>query len=84
MQGYNDDLVMSYAIALWIRDTALRIQTDRTNTQWKIMDSMLENNGNKPEISVGFQKGKTGKPSTNPYEMDIGTGEKEDLTWLLK
>jgi hypothetical protein len=24
MQGYNDDLVMSYSIALWIRDTALR------------------------------------------------------------
>ena len=47
MQGYNDDLVMSYSIALWIRDTALRIQKDRTDTQWKLMDSMLTNNGNK-------------------------------------
>ena len=83
MQGYNDDLVMSYSIALWIRDTALRIQTDRTNTQWKIMDSMLENNGNKEELSAGFQKGKPGHPDKNPWEMNIGKDEKEDLTWLL-
>ena len=26
MSGYNDDLVMSYAILLWIRDTALRLR----------------------------------------------------------
>jgi len=82
MAGYNDDLVMSYSIALWIRDTALRIQKDRTNTQWKIMDSMLENNGNKEELSAGFQKGTPGHPDKNPFEMDMGK-EKEDLTWLL-
>ena len=82
MQGYNDDLVMSYSIALWIRDTALRIQKDRTNTQWTIMNSMLENNGNKEELSAGFQKGKPGHPDRNPFEMDIGK-DKEDLTWLL-
>ena len=83
MQGYNDDLVMSYSIALWIRDTALRIQKDRTDTQWKIMDSMLTNNGNKEELSAGFQKGKPGHPDKNPFEMDIGKDDKEDLTWLL-
>ena len=82
MQGYNDDLVMSYSIALWIRDTALRIQKDRTNTQWKLMDSMLANNGNKKELSAGFQKGNSGQPGKNPYEMDTGK-DKEDLTWLL-
>ena len=83
MQGYNDDLVMSYAIALWVRDTALRLQTDRNNQQWAMMDSMLKSNGNKSEHAAGFGKGKTGQPNKNPYEMDIN-GEKEDLTWLLK
>ena len=82
MSGYNDDLVMSYAIALWVRDTALRIQSDRNNTQWKIMDSMLSNNGNKEQLSAGFQKGTPGHPNKNPYEMDTGK-DKEDLTWLL-
>jgi hypothetical protein len=83
MDGYNDDLVMSYSIALWVRDTALRIQKDRNNQQWNMMDSMLKNNGNKPDYSDGFQKGKTGMPQNNPYEMDTGK-EKEDLTWLIK
>ena len=81
MAGYNDDLVMSYAIALWIRDTALRIQKDRNDVQWKMMDSMLANNGNKSEHAKGFQKGNQ-KERKNPYEMDTGK-DKEDLTWLL-
>ena len=76
---------MSYSIALWVRDTALRIQKDNNDLQWKAMNSLLENNGNKPkdDDSVGFHKGKSGMPKSNPYEMDI-RGEKEDLTWLIK
>ncbi len=83
MRVYNDDLVMSYSIALWIRDTALRIQTDRNNQQWAMMDSMLESNGNRVDHSVGFQVGKPGMPNNNPWEMDVGK-DKEDLTWLIK
>jgi hypothetical protein len=48
------------------------------------MNTMLKSNGNKSEHAVGFGKGSTGQPQKNPYEMDIGTGEKEDLTWLIK
>ena len=82
MKGYNDDLVMSYSIALWVRDTALRLQKDRDSQQWAMMDTILDKNGN-VDRSVGFQKGKAGHPTKNPYEMEIGK-EKEDLTWLLK
>ena len=28
MRGYNDDLTMSFAIALWVRDTALRLRQE--------------------------------------------------------
>ena len=84
MDGYNDDLVMSYALALWVRDTALRIQTDKNNQQWALMNSLLDKNGNRPDYSVGFQAGNLNHPSKNPYEMEIGNKEKEDLTWLLK
>jgi hypothetical protein len=83
MEGYNDDLVMSYAIALWVRDTALRLQKDRNNQQWAMMNTMLEKNGNNSDLSVGFSKGNVGQPNSNPYEVDIN-GEKEDLTWLIK
>ena len=83
MQGYNDDLVMSYSIALWVRDTALRLQKDRNNQQWAMMDSMLKSNGNKEDLTAGFQSGNPTHPKKNPYEMDTGK-EKEDLTWLIK
>jgi len=81
MQGYNDDLVMSYSIALWVRDTALRIQKDRNDQQWGMMDTMLKSNGS-DDHSAGFNKGNT-RPKHNQWEMDID-GEKEDLTWLIK
>jgi hypothetical protein len=83
MQGYNDDLVMSYSIALWVRDTALRLQKDKNDQQWATMNAMLKSNGNKTDMSVGFGKGNIGQPQKNPYEMDFGD-EKEDLTWLIK
>ena len=47
------------------------------------MGSLLKNNGNKTDMSAGFQAGKSGGPKDNPYEMDI-KGDKEDLTWLIK
>jgi len=83
MQGYNDDLVMSYSIALWVRDTALRLQKDKNDQQWATMNTMLKSNGNKSEHAAGFGVGDVGQPKKNPYEMDIN-GEKEDLTWLIK
>ena len=82
MKGYNDDIVMSYAIALWVRDTALRLKKDKNDQQWAMMDTMLNVNGN-TEHSAGFQMGAPGQPKKNPYEMDVN-GEKEDLTWLIK
>ena len=80
MKGYNDDVVMSYSIALWVRDTALRIKKEKDNHQWAMMDTMLNMNGNKSDESNGFIS--NNKPKKNPYEMDVN-GEKENLNWLL-
>ena len=38
----------------------------------------------KPRDTEGFKKGAPGMPNNNPYEIDLGNGEKEDLTWLIK
>ena len=74
---------MSYSIALWIRDTALRLQKDKNDLQWAMMNQILDKNGN-VDHSVGFQKGKPGYPKEDPYKWDPTGKEKEDLTWLLK
>jgi len=80
MTGYNDDLVMSYSIALWIRDTALRLQKDRNEQQWNTMNAFLDKNFNENKEAAGFQKGNP--KDKNPFEMDTGK-DKEDLKWLL-
>ena len=80
MRGYNDDLVMAYCIALWIRDTALRLRSEGNELQKATMDSLLNINGRTEEKPIYF--GTYGQPKNNPWQMDVGD-EKEDLTWLL-
>ena len=69
MQGYNDDLVMSYSIALWVRDTALRLQKDKDDQQRAMMGSMLDKNGNKSDHSAGFGKGNS-KNGADPFKWN--------------
>ena len=76
LEGYNDDLVMSYSILLWIRDTAIRIQSERNEFQSSLVNSIGTLNERTPIMT------NENKPKNNPYEMDI-KGEKEDLSWLL-
>ena len=71
--GYNDDLVMSFAIALWVRDTALRLRSEGIELSKKAISGISQNPAvYKPE------------PTKNDsWEMEV-KGEKEDLTWLIK
>ena len=45
MSGYNDDLVMSFAMGLWIRETALRLRAEGIELQKKAMNSISSNQG---------------------------------------
>jgi len=73
MTGYNDDLVMSFAIALWVRDTALRLRSEGIELSKKAIQGIGQN----PGVY-------TSNTETNDsWEMDV-RGEKEDLTWLIK
>jgi hypothetical protein len=76
LDGYNDDLVMSYSILLWIRDTAIRIQSERNELQSSMIGAIGNLNERTPIMT------NDNRPKSNPYEIDI-KGEKEDLTWLL-
>ena len=76
LDGYNDDLVMAYSILLWIRDTAIRIQSERSELQSSMLGAIGTLNERTPIMTNDH------KPKNNPYEIDIN-GEKEDLSWLL-
>jgi hypothetical protein len=77
-KGYNDDLVMSLGIAMYIRDTALRYRQRGID----ITKSALMNIGvNRTAYQGGYN---TGNPRVkNPYEIDLGDGNKENINWLL-
>ena len=72
--GYNDDLVMSFSTAMYLRDTALK------NKQQGIeLTKATLNNISKPSQYQGayFASGKD-----NPYSMPTSNGN-EDIRWLL-
>ena len=73
MTGYNDDLVMSFAIALWVRDTALRLRAEGIELSKQAIQGIGQNSG---VYTSEVQK-------NDSWEMDV-KGEKEDLTWLIK
>ena len=78
MNGYNDDLVMAFAMAMFLRETSLRFK--------KTADSLTSAALN------GFAKVDSGYVQNpyshmeNPWSMTYQTGQgqqAEDLTWLI-
>jgi hypothetical protein len=73
-QGYNDDLVMSFAIALWLRDTTLKLRqhgidlNKRALSHFHKTDNIIYTNKNADQ-NTGWQ--------WNPGDGD------QNLTWLL-
>jgi len=75
---YNDDLIISCATALYVRDTALRLRQQGIDLARAQLSSFSNLNAkNKAVIkSVGSQQ-------NNPYIVDNGRTT-EDISWILK
>jgi len=73
MSGYNDDLVMSFAIGLWVRDTALRLRTEGIELTKKTLSRMNDTEGLYTQEDAN---------QNDSWEWDTGK-EKESLDWLL-
>ena len=75
-QGYNDDLVMSFAMGMYVRDTALMFRQRGVD----LAKASLNNMG----VNRTTYKGSYTKPNEamNPYRQQTEWGG-EDITWLL-
>jgi hypothetical protein len=73
MTGYNDDLVMSFAIGLWVRDTALRLRTQGVELTKKTLSRMMDNEGLYTQDDI---------QQNDSWDWETGK-EKESLEWLL-
>jgi hypothetical protein len=73
--GYNDDLVMSFAITLWLRDTALKLRQQGIDLNKRALSQFQKTS---PVIYTNHQS----KQDTG-WTWNTGTGD-EDLTWLVR
>jgi len=72
LRGYNDDLVMSMAIGLWIRETALRLHDENMRMTRETMQK------------IGGNAGVYTVEETEDYGWKMHVGDKkESLTWLI-
>ena len=75
--GYNDDLVMAFGIAMYIRDTALKFRQRGIDITKQALNNMGVNR-TQYKGGYGFSKG-----VDNPYHIKTDKG-KEDIGWLLR
>jgi hypothetical protein len=74
--GYNDDLVMSFAIGMFLRDTSLRFQQHSLDMARASLGNISSQRTKHPSMY-------TNKRVKNPYEMDTKDGS-VNISWLLK
>jgi hypothetical protein len=75
--GYNDDLVMAFAIGLFVRDSALRLRQQGMDLTRAQLSSFTNLNQKAPKVIT------TNQSTENHYKMDTQYGT-EDFSWVLK
>lgn len=83
-KGYNDDTVIALAIGLWVRDTAIRLQSERMELTRATLNQMVIKKSNSSPV---YKTSPQNAQST--WEMSVGRlsplsgPQKESLKWLL-
>jgi hypothetical protein len=78
MKGYNDDLVMSIGIGLWVRETALKLRNDQIAYN-KAMISKIS----KVSSQIILPKEVSAVPDHHKTMEFTVKDKKESLTWLM-
>ena len=80
MQSYNDDLVMSFAIGMYLRETSLRYKKTADNLTHAALNSFTRTQDSGHAYNANHHY------NQNPWAMNVNTprgNEVQDLTWLI-
>jgi hypothetical protein len=80
MQSYNDDLVMAFAIGMYLRETSLRYRKTAENLTYAALNSFTKTQ----DTSISYNANT--HYNQNPWAMNVttpGGDQMQDLTWLL-
>jgi len=82
-ENYNDDLVMAFAIGIWVRDTALRLRSEGILLTKSMLDKI---HITKSEDKTPIYRARVQQTGRDQWQMKLGknAGDTEDLTWLLR
>jgi hypothetical protein len=74
--GYHDDLIMAYAIGLYLRDSAIQYRSQGMDMQRAVLNGIYRpaNQISSPVMPSNF---------SNPYEINVN-GQREDISWLIR
>jgi len=73
--GYNDDLVMALGMGLFVRDTAMKFYQQSIDLSRAALGGIIRTTSdNGPTMPSGI---------ANPYQIDLGNGTIEDVSWVL-
>jgi hypothetical protein len=82
-RGYNDDLVMSLGVMLWVRDTAMRLQNESTELAKATLGSISRTTQNLATVPIYQQKNLQSDPWVMPMGVSGRSPMSEDLRWLI-
>jgi hypothetical protein len=82
-QNYNDDLVLALGIGLWVRDTALRLRSEKMVLTRTMLDKI---HIGKTEDKTPIYTVRTPSKGKEQWQLRLGNrpGDVESLTWLLR
>lgn len=80
MRNYNDDLILSMSIGLWIRDTALRLRTQSMDVNRVILSGIKKA---APFDSNSLKYSKNAELAQKSWTFETTRDKKEGLNWLL-
>ena len=82
MRSYNDDLIMSFAIGCWVRDTVFVESEKDLNYQEAMLKSMFKTSNVLSTAIPGMQGYR--RPTNDVRKAKIEVDKLKDFIWLLK
>ena len=77
--GYNDDLVMSFGVAMYMRDTAFKFRQQGVDLTKSMLNGISTNKTNYSGVYTP-----SGTQNDNPFKINNPySGGEEDIKWLL-
>ena len=74
--GYNDDLIMAFAVACYLRETSFKMRQQGMDMSRSMLNSMSTSTN-------PYSGGYSSNNNPNPYNIQNPYGGSEDISWLL-